>query len=161
MMSITGRKAFTLMEMLVVLGVIILLLGVSIPFFASFSKGAKLKTAAKDVTAILNTARSLAINQRANYSVVFDYSEFPHSYYIADASQTAVNKKYYLPKTIRFYRPSDPEAPTNFSEDKATFSTTGGLTANSGSVWLSDKKGDFRRVNVSNTTGRVKIDQEP
>ena len=166
MISTTGklretRSAFTLMEMLIVLAVIALILGVSIPFFASFTKGAKLKTAAKDITAVLNTARSLAITHRRNYSVTFDYSARPHSYYISDEDDQLYEKKYYLPSSIRFNRPLSPDEPTTFTSGKATFSSTGGLTGSAGSVWIADKREDFRRISVSNTTGRVKIDKEP
>ena len=149
------------MEMLIVLAVIVLLLGVSIPFFASFSKGTKLKSAAKGITAVLNTARSLSITHRKNYSVNFDFSQQPHSYYITDEDSQLHEKKYYLPSSIRFYRPQDPECPTTFISNKATFSPTGGLTGSAGSVWIADKKEDLRRISVSNTTGRVKIDKEP
>ena len=69
------RSAFTLMEMLVVMAVIVILLGISIPFFSGFTKGTKLKTAAQDITASLNAARGMAITYRKSYSVVFDYSE--------------------------------------------------------------------------------------
>lgn len=155
------RKAFTLMEMLVVLAVIVLLIGVSIPFFSSFNKGAKLKTAAKDVTAVLNTARNLSITYRKNYAVVFDTATSPHSYYITDEENQIYGKKYSLPSTLKFSHPQTPDNPTTFPADKATFSSTGGLTTSAGAVWIADKKGDFRRVTVSNTTGRVKIDKEP
>lgn len=154
-------KGFTLMEMLVVLAVVAMLLGVSIPFFASFTKGAKLKTAASDLTAILNTARSFAITYRQNYSVVFDSSSAPHSYYIVDNSGQVYGKKYNLPSGTKFSRPSSPEQATTFEADRAVFTSTGGLSGSSGSVWVADKKQDFRRVNVSNTTGRVRIDKEP
>ena len=80
------------MYKLIVLAVIILILWVSIPFFSSFTKGAKLKTAAKDVIAVLNTARSLAITQRKNYSVTFNYSARPHSYYITDEDNQLYEK---------------------------------------------------------------------
>ena len=160
-MNRVARKAFTVMEMLVVLAVVVLLIGVSIPFFAGFTKGTKLKTAAKDVSAVLNTARSLAITRRKNYSVSFETSSYPHSYYISDESGQLYGKRYSLPSSIRFYRPSDPESPSTFASDKTTFSSTGGLTGSAGSVWLADKRDDFRRINVSNTRGRVKIDKEP
>jgi Tfp pilus assembly protein FimT len=149
------------MEMLVVLGVIILLLGVAIPFFASFSKGAKLKTSAKGVAGVLNTARNLAITQRKKYSVTFDNSSHPHSYYITDEDEQLYKKKYYLPSSVKFYRPDKPSEPTTFPSHQATFSSTGGLTGSAGSVWLADKKNDIRRISVSNTTGRVKVDKEP
>lgn len=156
-----GRQSFTLMEMLVVLAVVVLILGVSIPFFATFTKGAKLKTAAKDVTAVLNTARSMAITQRKKYSVSFDYSAQPHFFYITDENNQVYGKKYYLPTSIRFYRPQDSLHPTTFTDDKATFSSTGGLTGSTGSVWIADKRDNTRRIAVSNTTGRVKIDRQP
>ena len=159
--NLISRKGFTLMEMLIVLAVIVLILGVSIPFFSSFTKGAKLKTAAKDITAVLNTARNLVITHRRNYSVTFDYSARPHSYYITDEDNQLYEKKYYLPSSIRFNRPSNPDQPTTFTSDEAIFSSTGGLTAGAGSAWIADRRGDFRRISVSNTTGRVKIDKEP
>jgi len=161
MIFITGKKAFTLMEMLVVLAVVVLLLGVSIPFFASFTKGAKLKTAGKNLIGILNTARSRAITYRKNYSVTFDTSTSPHSYYISDDEGEIYKKKYSLPSSIRFYRSQSPETPTTFTANQATFSPRGGLVGSAGAVWIADKREGFRRISVSNTTGRVKIDKEP
>lgn len=161
MISITGKRAFTLMEMLVVLAVIVLLIGISIPFFASFTKGAKLKASTKDIMVVLNTARSLAITKRKNYSVTFDSATQPHSFYITDKDGEIYGKRYSLSSSVRFHRPQDPENPTTFFANKATFTPRGGLTAGTSSVWLADKKDNFRRITVFNTTGRVKIDQEP
>lgn len=154
-------KAFTLIEMLVVLAVIMMVLGISIPFFANFTKGAKLKTAAKDIATLLNTARSLSITERKNYAVVFDSTAPLPSYYIVDQANQIYGKKYVLPSPIRFSRPQDPAHTTTFPSDRAVFSSTGGLKTASGSVWLADQKGQLRRITVSQSTGRVTIDTEP
>jgi len=154
--NLPSKRSFTLMEMLVVLAVIVLLLGVSIPFFASFTKGAKLKAATKDIMAVLNTARSLAITKRENYSVNFDYANTPHSFYITAEGGAVHGKEYILPSSIRFYRSQEPENPTSFSSGKVTFSPRGGLTSATGSVWITDKKNNFRRITVFNTLEELK-----
>ena len=155
------RAGFTLIELLVVMAVMVLLLGVSIPFFAGFSRGAKLKTAAKGITAVLNSARNLAITKRRNYSVLFNNSGRPHSYAIIDPQGAIYGKNYSLPSGIEFYRQSQPDQPTTFTANKVVFSSTGGLSGSSGSVWIADKKGNFRRISVSRSIGKVKIDQQP
>ncbi|MFH1245405.1 MAG: prepilin-type N-terminal cleavage/methylation domain-containing protein [Candidatus Omnitrophota bacterium] len=156
----TGR-AFTLIEMLVVLALIMMVLGISIPFFANFAKGEKIKTAAKDIATVLNSARNFSITERKNYAVVFDYSASPAAYYIVDEANQIYGKKYVLPSPIKFYHPQEPAHPTTFPSDRAVFSSTGGLKTATGSVWLADQKGQTRRVTVSQTTGRVSIDTEP
>ncbi len=149
MTSITGKKAFTLMEMLIVLAVITLLLGISIPFVANFTKGAKLKTAAKDVFAILNTARNLSLTYRKNYSIIFDTSVTPHAYYIIDEDENVYRKKYSLPSSISF----------SVSDGRSTFSSTGGLATGSNSIAIFDSKGASRTITISSATGRIKISQ--
>ena len=64
-----SSSAFTLIEMLVVIGIIILVSAVSLPVFLSMGKGGKLRQAKATITGACLVARSRAIRERRKFSV--------------------------------------------------------------------------------------------
>ena len=58
------RRAFTLVEMLVVIGIIVLVASVTIPMMAPFYKHQAMRAGARTTQAMLFQARSTAINER-------------------------------------------------------------------------------------------------
>jgi len=72
-MSIIGRrKGFTVIELVVVLAIISLVLGSSIPLFSRFQASQRLKSSASDFSSALRTAQSQAITHRRTHAVVLD-----------------------------------------------------------------------------------------
>ncbi|MCW8129144.1 MAG: prepilin-type N-terminal cleavage/methylation domain-containing protein [Planctomycetota bacterium] len=69
--SRTSARAFTLVEMLVVLTIILLLAGVAAPVFSAFAKSSTLDQATKVVFSALRQARVTAINDRRVTAVMY------------------------------------------------------------------------------------------
>ncbi|MDP2911924.1 MAG: GspH/FimT family pseudopilin [Candidatus Omnitrophota bacterium] len=154
----TGRLAlgFTLVEMLVVLAIIGMLMGISLPFTSSFGKGLKIKTTARAIAGVLRVAKSNAVTLRKNYSVVFDVKK--DEYWIEDASGQVYEKKYSLPASIKFEVKDNKDAdPVTFKDDRATFNSSGGMEESGGSVTFTDKQGDSRTISVIESTGKISI----
>ncbi|MBM3253701.1 MAG: hypothetical protein FJZ16_05580 [Candidatus Omnitrophica bacterium] len=149
------KTGFTILESTIVLGIIAVIMGMSIPLFSRFTKGSSINSAAYQISGILRTARSYAILKNSNYSVNFDNIIIPNAVWITDSTNNLIGKRYGLPKTIRIARP-DGSDPITFYDDRATFKPTGG-TVYMGSVYLMDSGGLTKQITVINTTGRVKI----
>lgn len=154
MISKTGNYAFTLVEMLVVLAILGLILGISIPFTASFGKGLAIKTTARSITGVLNVARSNAVTFRKNYSVVFDVKKC--QYWIEDESGMMYEKKYSLSASVKFdVKDNEETDPVTFENDRVIFNPAGGLDGASGSITFSDKQGDTRTISIIGSTGKI------
>ena len=72
-MRARGRYGFTLIEMIVVLGIIAIILGVATPMIHGYLKGADLRLGSEGIMATLRSARSAAIQYGygAEFLVVF------------------------------------------------------------------------------------------
>jgi len=76
------EKGFTLIEILVVVGIIILFLAMSVFQFRSFQQGSHLQNTTREAAATLRLAqsRTLASEGDAQYGVHFDTTTTPHQY---------------------------------------------------------------------------------
>ena len=139
------RKGFSLIELTVVLFIILAFLAMSIPFFSGFSRTTSIKAAQREIQTVLNTARSYATAQSANYNVVFDTATSPQSYRITNAAGTTVGKQYPLTKGVTFGATST-----------IKFAANGGLASDSpnNSVTVNGQSGS-RTITVDNVTGTV------
>ena len=147
---------FTLIEMMVVLAIIALVMGMSLPYFGKFTSGSQIRAATRRITTLLYAARSLAITQRKPYAVVFDVTS--NEITIQDKSSSEIiEKRYSIPSTVSFHEPEDSD-PITFKDDRVVFTTTGGLAGETGTIWLQDKKGNSAKITVHQSTGRVKAE---
>lgn len=149
-----SRQGFTLIEILVVLGIIAIVFTISVPFFSRFTSGQRLKVATREISSVLQAARSYATTRHRAYYVNFDREkgEFWISYVDPKLGETTVEKIFNLPQAIDITQ-------TDFTNDRVEFKPTGGAVEG-GSIWIADKRGNIRRIVVSKVTGSVKIEKE-
>ncbi len=147
------QKAFTILEIIIVLAIMAMFFAISVPLFSKFTEKAKLDTAARSVTSALRTARSYAITKSSIYDVKFDTSTTPNTYYIRDEAASIIDKKYKLPSGVAFVN-------IGFTDGEAVFLSTGQLNESNPDTFVEviDNAGVSKRITVERTTGRTKID---
>lgn len=96
-----GANGFSLLELLVVIGIFGLLVAVAIPGIASYLRSARIEGAANTLAADLRLTRSLASSQRKNYAVAFA----PTSYSVVRLTPRATVLKRALPRGVSFTAP--------------------------------------------------------
>jgi general secretion pathway protein H len=149
-------RAFTLVEMLVVLAIIGMLMGISVPFTSRFGRGLRIKTSARAVLSVLRAAKSSAVTHRQKYFVFFDVKN--NEYWIQDSNGNIFEKKYRLPSSVEFRVKDDEESdPVTFEQDKAVF-LPGGSVGEGGTVTITDKQGDSKIISILGSTGRIVIE---
>ena len=144
--------------MLVVLAVIAMLLGMSIPFVSGFGKGMRLKTSARGIVGTLRLAKSNAITYRKEFAVVFDQEK--GEYWIEDGEGAVFEKKHRLPGSISFAPGQGNEGgdPITFDGDRLVLFQTGAIRGGGGSVTITDRRGDSRTVSVLGSTGKIRVE---
>ena len=155
-----NNKGITLLEMMIIAGVIGITSTLAIPRFGQVMEKLKLKTTGKDIVSSLRLARSSAVSQRDQFGVYFNlnsrqYVLFkdlanPGSFsYDAGSDSDMVTKT--LPARVNFGYDS-------FSNSVVIFRLNGSASS-SGLVELysyGDYYGSFT-VDVLGSTGRVKL----
>ena len=142
--------------MLVVLAIIAMLLAISVPFTAGFGKSLRLKTAARAILSTLRVAKSNAITYREEQKVIFDVQK--GEYWIEDSDRRIFEQKRRLPSSIEFRLKGDASDPVTFEEDTVIFYPTGSVKGTSGSITITDNKGDSKTVTIVGSTGKVSIE---
>ena len=147
-----GKKStasgFTLLETIIVLGIMTMFFVISIPFFSRFTENTKLETSTRSVVSALRTARGYAITNNVDYYLVFDLAVTPNMYFISADTTTAVEKKERLPIGISL---STTGNPVRF---KAT-----GEAVNDISITLTQQdSANTKIITVERTTGRARIE---
>lgn len=165
MISITGKlrfsRSFSLLELLVVLGIISSFTLVGSLFFHHYFSETLLKTSAQEIASTLIWARRLAITKRQLHRVVFQTEK--KKYWIEDNTGKRVEGVAYLKRGIVF---ADPELNKWGEEDGLiesgildhAFSFYPQGTAEAGSIYLREKNDDnWYTITVAPTTGKVRI----
>lgn len=143
--------------MLVVLAIVAMLLGISVPFASRFGKGLRLKTSARAILGTLRVAKSNAVTYRENHSVVFDAEK--GEYWIEYSGEKIFEKKHRLPGSINFQVPDDEtKDPITFEDDRVIFYSTGAIEGSGGSITITDKEGDSKTITVVGSTGKIIIE---
>ncbi|MDO8524832.1 MAG: prepilin-type N-terminal cleavage/methylation domain-containing protein [bacterium] len=142
------KNGFTLIEIMVVIGIIVIMSSVSWVGFKNYQPSMALSVASRDLTTDLRLAQQLSITEQINHGIFFNTST--NEYQLKKFSTTTailLTKK--LPTDIIFC------AITGLSGAQAVFNPYGSV-AYSGSVCLVNNKGQTKTIDIK-PSGFVKI----
>ena len=141
-------KGFTLIELMVVIGIISLLLGLGINGLDYLIQWSKLNTAAALLSSELKNTQSRAFYEGVWYKI--DFWESLDRYRIC--KQTELVEDIIL-KDVDLFN-------TNFTDDKVYFYPNG-VPSMGGTVTLKNKRGKILYVIMTPVTARVRVSTEP
>ena len=143
----------TLVEILVVLGIIGLILGIAIPGLAAYANKTRLKAATREVVGLVGLARSVAISAHEDHALLVDAERRELSVENL-ASGKRLERVVRLPDSVTVeVQVAGVQAP----ESRLVFRPTGSLSGRTASIILADRQGR-NTVTVSSITGAVTVD---
>jgi len=142
----------TLVELLVVIGIIGMILGIGVPALTGYAKQVRLKTATRQIVGLVSLARNMAISTRTEHAVVID-AEQGQVRVVNLTSGEALEQIVRLPTSVSVEMEvgGEPVKPTQF-----TFRPSGSLAGRSVSLVLADGQKE-QAVVVTGTTGAVAV----
>ena len=104
------QKGFTLVELLIVIGILIILTAVAVPSLRYFQKGSDLNNSAEEIINILRLAqnKTLVSERASQYGVYFDNLSIPHQYILFkgpsfDLRDDSFDEIHELSKSVEIY----------------------------------------------------------
>jgi len=146
--STNRNKGFTLIELMVVVGIISLLLGLSLNGLYDLMQWSKLNRAAAILSSELKNTQSRAFYEGVYYKINFWESLDRYRIY----KQTELVEDIIL-NDIDLYN-------TNFTDDKVYFYPNG-VPGQGGTITLKNKRGKVLYVIMTPVTARVRVSTEP
>jgi len=153
------KSAFSLIEMMIVLGIITMMIGLTTAYFFNFRSGAALKISANNIMAALNLARSLAITQQVEHGVAFDINDSAYRVFIKPdtGNPQFVTKQMKTLSGVVIESTNLPiDSNSTFSARVEVFNPTGNAE-NNGSIYLKNSEGKYYTITIVNATGRIRI----
>jgi len=150
--STNRNKGFTLIELMVVIGIISLLLGLSINGINSLLQWSKLNRAAALLSSELKNTQSMAFYEGICYKIEFWESLDRYRVYKQKEGYYEVYKDIQLEDIDLFN--------TNFTNDRVRFNPNG-VPSMGGTVTLKNSRGKILYVIMTPVTARVRISTEP
>ena len=142
----------TLVELLVVLGIIGVIVGMSVPGLVGYAQRVRLKATVRQVMGLLSLARSLAISSHEEHAVILDQAEGTLSV-MNVASEETLEQAVHLSSavTLVFEIGGEPSA-----EARIIFRPTGALNGRTVSLILADRERE-QTITVTGTTGAISL----
>lgn len=138
-----ARKSFTLIELLLLIGLTILIAGLSLPFYSTFVVRNYLKTTSSSLVQTIEKAQNFAQSGRRNAQWGV-YINAPHYILFKGTNyagrDTAFDEVYDIPQSVNV---------SGISE--ITFDHIRGETANTGSITLSVSNGDTVVIQIDSS----------
>jgi prepilin-type N-terminal cleavage/methylation domain-containing protein len=164
-MMMPRKPGFTLIELIVVLGVVSAVVFLGILSASNFLSRSRLKASAEDIASILRGARRLSITKRKEYRVVFDPTR--RKYWIEDEEEMVIEGSHSLLENVVFADPDlwkreEEDGIVEFDDpDDDSFSFYPQGTAEAGSIYLKNEgSGRWYTITVSPTTGYIRVYSE-
>lgn len=142
----------TLVELLVVLGIIGLILAISVPGLTGYAKRLRVKTAARQVLGLLSLARSLAISSHEDHAVIIDI-ERGELHVVNAVSGQPLEQVVRLPNSVALEMQTGGQPS---QESQVVFHPTGSLAGRTVALILADHE-DRHTITVSGVTGSISL----
>ncbi len=147
------KSGMTLMELLVVLGIIGIVVGMSAPALTRYAGQVRLKSTVRQVVGLLSLARSLSIGSPAGHTVSIDL-EHRQLTVIDNNVNEALDQKVRLAAGLEISVEAAGEALT---PPELVFQPNGALRGRTVSIILTDKQKTYT-ITVSSITGAVTVE---
>lgn len=147
------RRGMTLVELLVVIGIIGVILSMGIPALTHYAQQVRLKAATQQLLGLVSLARSSAISARQEYALVVDPLERQVKVMEVESGEV-LEQMVQLPSTVTL---EIWVGDASSSETQFIFRPTGSLKGRSFSLILSHRERSFK-ITVTAATGAVFVE---
>ncbi len=153
-MKLKSKKGVTLLELIVVFVIIAIGAVLLTPNIGGWLTKYRLRSATRDVVSTLRTAQMKAVSTNLTYGVAFDANAFQLYYQSTGGLLFSEGAIINLPSGIQF---NNNTFPVNGTLGKPYAQFNSNSTSASGGVTLQNSKGDQRRITLTDTTGRARV----
>jgi len=154
-MIITGKKGFSLVEMIIVIAIIAIVSTIAVPSFNKYRHNANLKEAVRLIVADFQLAKQRAISQNTNFSVTLNPAA--NTYTIQGGTLNITKSISAISSAVRISNGANPfahPAPT-LAANMVTYNARG--ISNLGTFHMqNDINGSWARISTT-ITGRINV----
>jgi prepilin-type N-terminal cleavage/methylation domain-containing protein len=147
-----SSKGFTLIELMVVIGIIGAVSAVSLFGWRGYQNNANLRTAAREVMSDIASSKLRSVSEGVQYCMQF--TDGSPNYSINASSCGAPTQT--QTRNITSFGPGLTISSTNFNSDQVSFLPRGTLSSNTGDINLTNSKGSTAIITI-NVTGRANV----
>ena len=161
------KSGFTLIEVIIVIGVIGIMSAIAIPNIISWLPDYRLRSAARDIVSCLQEAKLRAVKEDATTGIEFDFTNNTLSAWVDDGGSVPgdlifnappdTDEVYYsqinMPLGIDMYQNGSSDINNPFG-----FNSRGFPATNIGSIFIRNNKSNYRRILV-NIPGNIRIEK--
>jgi prepilin-type N-terminal cleavage/methylation domain-containing protein len=160
------RKGWTLIELMIAIGIIGILSAVTIPGYLSGMPLRRLKADTMDIASRLTYAKMNAVNRNTDVGVYFYPNEEAYCVFVDsddngafdDPGDQILINNVELRAGVTFDRSSDDWTLDNAPINTIIFSPNGSAILASGTVVIVNDRNDVRKIIVASNTGRVRTE---